>query len=272
MIEITSDLVVMAALLLVAGVGAGLIAGLLGVGGGIVVVPVLFHVFTLLEIPAEVRMHLAVGTSLATIIPTAISSARSHHKRGAVDWQILKSWAPAVVLGVIAGSVVAKYSSAAALQILFGVLALFVAFNMASGRTDKKMADHLPREPWRGLIGGAIGFFSAMMGIGGGTFSVAIMTIFGTAIHRAVGTASAIGLVIAVPGAIGFAISGLGVEGRPDYALGYVSLLAFAFIVPTTVLAAPLGVRLAHRLNVLALKRVFAAFLAVTAIRMFLSV
>lgn len=272
MMEITSELIMMAAILLAAGVAAGLIAGLLGVGGGIVVVPVLFHVFTLLDIPADVRMHLAVGTSLATIIPTAISSARSHHKRGAVDWQILKSWAPTVVVGVVIGSALAKISSAAALQILFGVLALFVAFNMATGRTDKKMADHLPREPWRGLMGGAIGLFSAMMGIGGGTFSVAIMTIFGTPIHRAVGTASALGLVIAVPGTIGFAVSGLGVEGRPSYALGYVSLLAFAFIVPTTVLAAPWGAWLAHRMNVLALKRVFAAFLALTAIRMFLSV
>ena len=272
MMEITPDLIMMAGVLLVSGVAAGLIAGLLGVGGGIVVVPVLFHVFTLLDIPDAVRMHLAVGTSLATIIPTAISSARSHNKRGAVDWGILKSWAPTVAAGVIAGSVAAKYSSAAALQILFGVLALFVAFNMASGRTDKKIADQLPNEPWRGLMGGGIGFFSAMMGIGGGTFSVAIMTIFGSPIHRAVGTASALGLVIAVPGALGFAVSGLGVEGRPPYSIGYISLMAFVFIVPTTVLSAPLGARLAHRLNVLALKRVFAAFLAVTAIRMFLSV
>lgn len=262
------QLLVLAPLLLATGVFAGILAGLLGVGGGIVVVPVLFHIFTQMELPEDVRMHLAVGTSLATIIPTAISSIRSHNSRGAVDWALLKSWGPAIAVGVLIGAGLAAQLSGITLQAIFGTVALLVAFNMAFGKSEWRLGDGLPGEPLRAALGVVIGGFSSMMGIGGGTLSVPIMTLFNMPIHRAVGTASAIGLIIAVPGAIGFMVTGWGIAGRPDYSIGYVSVIGFALIVPATILAAPWGAKLAHSLPVRGLKLAFALFLALTAVRM----
>lgn len=257
-----------ALILLGAGLFAGLLAGLLGVGGGIVVVPVLYHLFTQLDLDPAIRMHLAVGTSLATIIPTAISSARSHHKKQAVDFTLLKSWGPAIAVGVLIGATIASFLSGESLQAVFGIVALVVALNMAFGKQSWRLGDQLPNEPARGLMGVVIGGFSSMMGIGGGTLSVPIMTLFNVPVHRAVGTASAIGLIIAVPGAISFVISGWGVDGLPPFSLGHVSLLGFALIVPMTILAAPWGAKLAHALPVVWLKRAFAVFLALTGVRM----
>jgi len=254
--------------LLGAGIFAGILAGLLGVGGGIVIVPVLYNLFTQLDLDPAIRMHLAVGTSLATIIPTAISSARSHHKKQAVDFGLLKSWGATIAIGVLIGSTIAAYLSGESLQAVFGVVALAVALNMAFGKQSWRLGEQLPREPARGLMGMVIGGFSSMMGIGGGTLSVPIMTLYNMPVHRAVGTASAIGLIIAVPGAISFVVSGWGTEGLPPFSIGYVSLLGFALIVPMTILAAPWGAKLAHALPVIWLKRAFAVFLALTGMRM----
>ncbi len=254
--------------LLLAGLAAGLIAGLLGVGGGIVIVPVLFHVFTELGLDPAIKMHLAVGTSLATIIPTAITSARAHDKRGSVDWALLKLWTPAVAVGVLAGTALAGVARGAVLTGVFAVVALAVAAKMALRRADSALADALPR-PWaQRLIAAVIGGFSAMMGIGGGTLSVPTMTAFGYPIRHAVGTAAALGLVIAVPGTIGFVLSGWGRPGLPPLSLGYVNLAGFALIVPATMLAAPWGARLAHTISTDGLRKAFAAFLFLTSLRM----
>ncbi len=251
------------------GVFAGILAGLLGVGGGIVIVPVLFHLLQFFDVGPEIRMHVAVGTSLATIILTSISSAWSHNKKGAIDWSLLKRWGPAILLGVIGGTWAAGISNASLLTGVFAVLALAVAANMAFRPENTYLAENLPGSPFKELIGVFIGWFSAMMGIGGGTFTVPILTLFQYPIRKAVGTASAIGLIIAIPGTMGFLISGFSVPDLPPGNLGYVNILGFFVIVPMTILFAPLGAHLAHTINTGRLKKLFALFLFLTSIRMF---
>lgn len=265
-------LVALAVGLLITGAAAGVLAGLLGVGGGIVIVPVLFLLFDALDVPQSVAMHLAVGTSLATIIPTSISSARSHHAKGAIDLDMLRTWAPLIFIGALAGGILSRFVSSDFLTLVFGVVALLVAINMA---LPKKivLAEALPQNfAARQAIPGGIGVFSALMGIGGGTLSVPILTMFSYPVHRAVGTAAAFGLVIAVPAAAGFIWSGLGAADRPPYSLGYVSLPAAVLIFTTSVLTAPYGSKLAHSLNPERLKRLFALFLFLTSLRMLWSV
>lgn len=258
--------------LLATGAVAGLTAGLLGLGGGIVIVPVLYHVFALLGVDEAVRMHCAVGTSLATIIPTGLSSARAHRGHGNLDTALLGQLAPGVVAGVSAATVLSYFLSGAGLTVFFAVVALVVAGNMAFNRQGFVIADRLPAgwAPRLGL-GGVIGSISALMGIGGGTLSVPILSAFGTPVRRAVGTASAIGVVISVPGALGFAVSGLGAPGRPPLSLGYVNLAGFLCIVPMTVVMAPVGARLAQITNPARLRQLFALCLAITATRLLIS-
>ena len=262
-------IVLLAAALLGAGAFAGLLAGLLGVGGGIVIVPVLFHIFQFLQVDLSVAMHLAVGTSLSTIIATSVSSLNAHHKRGAVDWPLLRSWGPAVAVGVVAGTVIASMVSGATLTAVFAVLALVIATHLAFSPDKMRVADALPRGVLRFGIGNVIGGLSAMMGIGGGTFTVPTLVMCNYPVHKAVGTASAVGLIIAVPGTIGFVINGFGAEGLPAFSFGFVNLLGFFFLVPMTVIMAPIGARLAHGMNQRWLRRAFALFLAITSIRMF---
>ncbi|WP_221930840.1 sulfite exporter TauE/SafE family protein [Telmatospirillum sp. J64-1] len=257
-----------AASLLATGVLAGLLAGLLGVGGGIVVVPVLFHLFTLINIDPAVKMHLAVGTSLAAIIPTSIISARSHYKRGGIDPDLLKSWGPAVMLGVLLGAVLGGLADGRVLTAIFGVIGLMVALHMVLRREGAALAPSLPARPLQWLIATIIGGFSTVMGIGGGTLSVPILSAFSYPIRRAVGTAAAIGMVIAIPGAIGFIISGWGRESLPPLSLGFVNLVGFALIVPASMLTAPLGAKLAHTINPNFLRKAFAFFLFLTGLRM----
>ncbi|MEM9880825.1 MAG: sulfite exporter TauE/SafE family protein [Pseudomonadota bacterium] len=254
--------------LLCTGFIAGILAGLLGVGGGIVIVPVLFYVFTALDIDDAVRMHLAVGTSLATIIPTSIRSLSAHTKRGAVDWPILKAWGPGLLIGTLLGTAVAGTVNAFILQAVFGFIALAVALNMALGKPIERQQARPPTGA-KGLgVGMGIGVFSAMMGIGGGTLGVPIMSYLGMVAQRAVATAAGFGLIISVPGAIGFMLTGWGMANLPPASLGYVNTLGFILITPMTVLAAPLGVAAAHALPKQRLKQAFAIFLGITAIRM----
>lgn len=261
-----------AAALLVTGAIAGILAGLLGVGGGIVIVPVLFLLFPLLGVDPLVVMHLAVGTSLATIIPTSIISARSHHKRGGVDVALLKSWGPTIFIGVLIGGAFAAVVKGEVLTIIFAFIITFVAIKMIRRKEGVTLGDHLPTNYLRYVYGLIIGGFSVIMGIGGGTFSVTILTAYGYPIRRAVGTASAIGLIIALPGSITFILSGLGNPALPAGSLGYANLAGFALIVPTTMLMAPVGAKIAHTINPSILTKVFALFLLVTALRMFYSV
>jgi uncharacterized membrane protein YfcA len=253
------------------GIIGGTLAGLLGVGGGIVIVPVLYNVLPFFGVDDDIRIHVAVGTSLATIIPTSISSARSHYRKGAIDMALLKSWGPVILLGVIGGTIAASYANAFVLTLVFAVLALLVAANMAFRPDSLHVASGLPKSPVKELIAFFIGWFSAMMGIGGGTFTVPVLTLFNYPIRKAVGTAAAIGLIISVPGTIGFLISGLDTENLPAGNIGYVNILGFAVIFPMAALFAPLGAKIAHTINAGLLKKTFAFFLLATSLRMFYS-
>lgn len=267
-----SELLLLALSLLLTGAVAGFVAGLLGVGGGIVIVPVLFYVFTALDLDEEVKMHVAVGTSLSTIIATSIMSVRTHWRKGAVDVPMLKRWGPGIVVGVIVGTLLAAQVKGAVLTAVFATVALIVSVHMAFSKPSWRISDHLPGRVGESLIAAGIGCISAMMGIGGGTLSVPTLSLFGYPIHKAVGTAAAIGLLIGIPGTIGFILGGLGAEDLPPFSFGYVSLLGLALILPTSMTMAPWGARAAHALPVRKLKLAFAAFLFVTALRMFASV
>lgn len=251
------------------GAVAGVLSGLLGVGGGIIIVPVLSWVLAFLGLSAGLAMQVAVATSLLTVAATAYSSAKAHHKRGAVDVALLKRWAPFMALGALAGGTVAGIVSGYVLLLVFGSMALLVAWNMARVNS-KLLSSALPeRFGAQPAMAGGIGFVSAMMGIGSGTLGVPVMTAFAVPVHRAVGTAAALGIVIGIPAALAMIVSGLDVPGRPAFSLGYVNLIAVALILPLSIAFAPLGARLAHALEPVWIKRAFAVFLFLTSLRMF---
>lgn len=254
--------------LLLTGAFAGVLAGLLGVGGGIVIVAALFYVFTALDYPAETMMHVCVATSLATIIATSARSLQAHRKRGAVDMAVLKGWTPGIVTGALLGVLAAEALKSEALMLIFAVVAFVVALHMAFGSSARRIADAPPKGAKQAGISGVVGFLSTLMGIGGGTFGVPLLTLFNVPVHRAVATSAGFGLIIAIPSAAGFIAAGWGAPLRPPFTLGYVNLPAFAIIVPMTVVCAPYGVRLAHGLNPRPLKLIFALFLAITALNM----
>jgi uncharacterized membrane protein YfcA len=254
--------------LLITGAIAGVLAGLLGVGGGIVIVPVLIIVAELFEIDDSIAMLLVVGTSLATIIPTSISSARAHNKRGAIDRDILRGWLPAIFLGALLGGVASKYIGSGGLTLVFGAVALVVSVNLAIPKI-LTLATQPPKSRSRqSAIALPIGFISALMGIGGGTLSVPVMSMLSVPVHRAVATASVFGLAIAVPAVCGFIWAGFSVQGRPPGSLGYVNLPAAVVLFSMSVLTAPYGAKLAHLMEPHKLKLAFAVFLAISAARM----
>jgi len=262
------DLLILVVAMLLTGAAGGLLAGLLGIGGGIVVVPVLEIVLGSIGVDPAVRMHIAIGTSLATIIPTSIASALAHHRRNSVSIDLVKYWSPYIVLGAFVGSAIAGATSGQSLAAIFAIVAGFSAIKMMLSLDDKTIADDVPR----GIIGPiaptTVGVISAMMGIGGGSLSVPFMTLCNKPVHLAVGTSAVFGAFIAVPGAIGFIYAGLGNELLPTGSLGYVNLFGLAFIVPTTIAFAPLGAKLAHALPRRNLSLLFGVFLFVVAIRM----
>lgn len=250
---------------------AGLLAGLLGVGGGIIIVPILYWILTALGTDPALIMHIAVGTSLLTIIPTAIASARSHNRRGNVDPELFRRWLPGVFIGATLGGLSARFYEGAVLQTVFGVVALLVAINMTL-RKGLVIAEEPPRSiAANAAAGGVVGYISALMGIGGGTLSVPILAAFSVPMLKAVGTASTFGLVISIPAVLGFIWAGWGVPGLPPLSLGYVNLAAAAIIIPITVFTAPLGARIASSINQRALRLCFAVFLGLTAARMLIA-
>ena len=254
--------------LIISGVVSGLVAGMLGVGGGIVVVPALHVVLGLLGVDPNVNMHVAVGTSLATIIPTSISSVRSHEKREAVDWPLLRRWFAPMIGGVLIGTVIAGYVRGETLTVIFAVVALVASAHFAFGREEWRVGSALPTGVGGALMPAAIGGVSTMMGIGGGTVGVPTMVLWGYPIHRAVGTASAFGLIISIPGTIGAVLAGWNVHGVPPYSLGYVNLLGFLLIAPASYFVAPIGASLAHMTDRRRLRIAFAILIALTAGRM----
>ena len=258
--------------LLITGVIGGLIAGLFGVGGGIVIVPILFWIFTSLSFPNEILMHMAIGSSLATIIPTSISSARAHYHRGSIEIDIIKKWAPGIFLGAIIGGLSGNYFSVNELKYLFASIAFLVALNMFF-KEPLRLGNNFPKSRLLNIImSSLIGLVSSLMGVGAGTLGVPALVALSVPIHKAIGTAAALGLFIAVPATLGLAFSGFNIPNRPPMSIGYVNLIAFFIMFPLTVFFAPVGVKLAHRINQRALKSIFGIFLIITSIKMLSSI
>ncbi len=253
-----------------AGLLAGFAAGLFGIGGGFVVVPALFVVLPLLGSDATHLAHAAIGTSLATIIVTSIRSVQAHARRGAVDFDILKSWAPWIVLGVGGGILLADRVSSSGLALIFGagvlLMALHFLFPLLSG---KQFWTEMPAGYARAGIAGGLGAFSSLLGIGGGTIAIIVMTLCGKSIHRSIATASGVGAIIALPGMIGFMIIGLHETGLPTGSVGYVNFPAAIAITSTSILTAPLGAAAAHRLNPRMLRTIFGLYLLFVSYTMF---
>lgn len=252
------------AALLLAGAGAGFAGGLFGIGGGFVVVPALVVLLPLLGVAPDQTAHVAVGTSLATIIFTSIRSTQSHAKRAAVDFDVLRSWAVWVVIGTALGTLVAGYVSGAQLALIFGIgVFVFAVYFLLPERKGAPLFAAMPTGLPRVGMAGTLGAFSALLGIGGGTLTTLTMTVCGAPIHSAIGTAAGMGAIIAIPGTIGFMLIGLGESGLPWGSIGFVNLPAAVAIVITSVIFAPLGVAAAHRLPPAVLRRVFGIYLIV---------
>lgn len=252
---------------MIIGLIGGLLAGLLGVGGGLVIVPLLIFCFTKQSVQNEVIMHLALGTSLASIIFTSISSFIAHHKRGAVDWSIVKQITPGIIIGTFVGTIVAAMLSTEFLKFFFCVFLYSIATQMVANRKPKASRE-LPSSTGVSAVGSVIGIASSLVGIGGGSLSVPFMLWCNVTAHKAIGTSAAIGFPIALTGTFGYIVNNLDVAGLPPYSLGYVYLPALLFTVCFSVLTAPLGAKLAHTLPVEKLKKIFAIFLYVVATKM----
>ncbi|TQE98181.1 MAG: sulfite exporter TauE/SafE family protein [Spiribacter salinus] len=252
-----------------AGIAGGILAGLLGVGGGIIIVPTLYFALSLTGMDSGQVMQLSVGTSLATIIFTSLSSSLGHYRRGAIDFDLLKLWGPSILVGVLIGGVLGGIVSGLTLIAVFASVALLVALDMILRGGGEIDAPRLFSKPVWAIFGLVAGAISAMMGIGGGTVCVPLLNFLGYEIRRAVGTSAAIGIIIGVPGAIVYVLTGLGQEGLPPLSLGYVNLAAASIIISLTVLFARVGVAIAHKIPRRALRLTFGLFLLLTSIRMF---
>jgi uncharacterized membrane protein YfcA len=264
----TTLLLQMLAMLLVIGAFAGVLAGLLGVGGGIVLVPSFFYAFQTLGYDGPQLMQICLATSLATIIVTSVRSVLSHNKKGAVDWAILRGWAPGIAVGAILGVLVAASLRSTTLQGLFGGLGVLIGLYLGFGRSHWRLAEVMPVGVTRAVLSPVLGFLSVLMGIGGGSFGVPLMSLYGVPIHRAVATAAGFGVTIAAPSVAGFLFLEIAAENRPPFTIGAVNLVAFAVVIAMTLVTAPWGVRLAHAMDPKPLKRVFAVFLTLVALNM----
>ena len=254
--------------LMATGVVSGIAAGLLGIGGGAIIVPALSNALLLLGYDADVVQHVAVGTSLAIIIPTGIMSARSHYKRGALDLKVLRLWAPFIVAGTFIGGLMAGLFSGDALRIVFAVMAFVIAANIVFAFQTRLMGHLKGSAATHRASGFVVGYISSLMGIGGGSLTVPTLVAFGATMHAAVGTSAGIGVAIAVAGTAGFLISGWGATGLPPLSLGYINLVALVLIAVLAAAFAPLGAALAHRLDQKTLKYVFAVFLVLVGLNM----
>lgn len=267
------DILTLAGLLVIAGGVSGILAGLFGVGGGAILVPVLYQLFSVLDVPLDYRMHLSVGTSLAIIIPVSIRSFRAHYLKGAVDLNVLKIWSIPVVLGVLLGAFIAAYVSAFVLKTVFAVIAAFNSYKLLAGRDNWRFGYDMPGRKGMWSWGLGIGFFSSLMGIGGGQLSNLAMTLYGRSIHQAVATSAGIGVLVSVPGAVGFMVGGWPHIGKlPVLSVGYVSFLGFLLMVPLSVIMAPVGVKLAHHFSKRTLEKAFGIFLLLVAGRFAISI
>lgn len=264
---LSSEFLLVALLLLASGAATGILAGVFGVGGGALMVPVLFEVFRLLDIPEVTAMPLAVGTSLAIIVPTSIRSYRGHLARGAVDTALLRVWAVPVVAGVAVGAALARFAPPEVFQGVFVLVAGLNAIKLISGSKRWNVADDLPTGVGLKIYGVVIGLASSLMGIGGGQVANIIMTMHGRLIHNTVATSAGIGVLVSIPGAIGYMLAGLGQPYLPADAIGYVSFLGLLLFAPTTVLTTGIGVRIAHALSRRRLEIALGVFLGLVSLR-----
>lgn len=255
--------------LLALGAGAGFLAGLLGVGGGMVLVPFMTMLLTAKGFPPALIVKIAVATSLATICFTSLSSVRAHHARGAVRWEIVRRLAPGIVLGSLIGAQIAKALPAPLLAGLFAVFVGFSATQMLRGRGPQATTRALPSPGGLFAVGGGIGTVSSLVGAGGAFMSVPFMTWRNVPIHNAVATSAALGVPIALAGTLGYVIAGWDLHGLPPGTLGFIYLPALLVISAASVLTAPLGARTAHALDVRQLRRIFAVLLYAIAGYMF---
>jgi len=274
-----SEVLELAVLLVAVGALSGFLAGVFGIGGGAILVPVFYECFRLAGVPLDVRMPLCVGTSLAIIIPTSISSYRAHNARGAIDMSILKAWWLPVLIGVLAGSLIARYAPERLFKIVFVMVAWFAAVRLLSARESWKLGDDLPKGPLMRVFGLFVGLLATLMGVGGGLFANLLMTFYGRPIHQGVATSSAIAVLVSIPGALGYIYAGWPAAAHyPDvlalqfpFALGYVSLIGAVLVMPTSLLIAPLGVRVAHALSKKTLERAYGSYLLIVGTRFAIS-
>ena len=274
-----SGLLQLALLLVVVGALSGFLAGVFGIGGGAILVPVFFECFRLAGVPLEVRMPLCVGTSLAIIIPTSVRSFRAHYARGAVDMRVLRAWWLPVLVGVLAATVAARYAPELLFRIVFVTVAWFAAARLLLGRDNWKLGDDLPQGPLMRVYGFLVGLLATLMGVGGGLFANLVMTFYGRPIHQGVATSSALAVLVSIPGALGYVYAGWPVAAHyPDvlalqspFAIGYVSLIGAVLAMPTSLLTAPLGVRVAHAMSKTTLERAYGSYLFIAGARFVIS-
>ena len=274
-----AELLQLALLLVAVGALSGFLAGVFGIGGGAVLVPVFYECFRLAGVPLEVRMPLCIGTSLAIIIPTSIRSYRAHYARGAVDMEILRKWWLPVLIGVVAGSVTARYAPERLFKIVFVMVAWSAAARLLLARESWKLGDDLPQGPLMRIYGFGIGLLSTLMGVGGGLFANLLMTFYGRPLHQGIATSSALAVLISIPGTLGYVYAGWPAAAHyPDvaalqlpFAVGYVSLIGAVLVMPTSLWTAPLGVRAAHAMSKRTLELAFGTYLLIVGSRFVIS-
>ena len=261
------ELAVLAALLLVGGIVAGLLSGLFGVGGGGILVPVLYELLGALDVPENLRLPMAVGTTFAIIIPTALRSAYGHYRRGSADIAALRMLAPAAGAGVVLGLIIAHFAGGNVMKVVWVVAAVLLSSYQLFGDKSWRLGEGMPGAAVQIPVGAAVGVLATLMGVGGAAFFVPFMMLYGRPVHQAVGTSAGIGAIIAVPAMLGYMWAGLGADGLPPGSIGFVSLLSAALMIPSSVLAAPWGVRIAHGLTRRQLELGFGVFIALVAVR-----
>jgi uncharacterized protein len=266
------ELAWLAVLIAVAGIAVGILAGLFGIGGGAVIVPVLYEVFRALEVPEDVRMQMCIGTSLAIIVPTTVRSYLAHKKKGAVIPEVVRIWALPAVIGVAVGSVAAAYAPSVVFKAAFVVFALFIATRMFFGGDRWNLGNELPRGPILPFFGFVTGLFSSLVGVSGGAVSNAVLTLYGQPMQRAVATSAGIGVPITIAGTIGYVLAGLRhMSELPPLSIGFVSLIGLVLMAPVSSYTATYGVRLAHWMPRRKLEIAFGILLLLVALRFSIS-
>ena len=266
----SGDLFFSISLLIGTGIFAGFIAGLFGIGGGVVVVPALYYIFTLAEVDESIRMHLAVGTSLANIVPISIISVVSHARKNSVNIDFLKFIFVSIIVGVTCGSIAVSYLKGSTLILIYSIILLFVAAQFFFWKDKWRLSSSFPQNLTGHGFGSVIGFLSVIIGVGGGSISIPILKLYNFEIHKAIGTAAGIGTIVAVPGTIGFMIAGLQNNVDLPLSFGYVSLVGLILITPITIIGAPIGVKFAHYLSKSKLNLIFGIFILFMSIRFYL--